>query len=201
MRITRMERQKKRAPLYHLYSGDVFLFEITEDTLVHFNISVGRDYSDQQLQEIQDYDRFTRCTHQAFRFLSRRAHLERELRQKLRRKQYGEPEISRTMEFLRLKGYLDDRAVISKFIHDEINLKRTGPLRIKAKLLQKGAARETVEEILEREYPEQVILNNAQTLAERKMQGTAPISTQKLAAFLQNKGFPWEIIERTLAGL
>ncbi len=202
MRISKIERQKRKAALYDLYSEDVFLFEITEDTLVHFALSANGEYSDRKLKDIQEYDRFMRCVHQALRYLARRPHLQAELRLKLRQKQYEAAVIERTIHYLLGKKYLSDEDFIKRFIADEKQLKKSGPLRIRAKLFEKGAKRELIDELLERYYPEEEIARNARALAGQKRQRLAHLPAdeikKKLTAVLKNKGYNWDVIARAI---
>jgi len=202
MRISKIERQKRKAALYDLYSDDLYLFEITEDTLVHFALSIHREYSERKLKEIQEYDRFMRCVHQALRYLARRPHLQAELRRKLRQKQFEAPVIERAIQYLLEKKYLSDRDFIKRFIADEKQLKKSGPLRIRAKLFEKGAQREAIDEILQQAYSEEEIEANARALIEQKRQRLTHLPPEeikkKLMAVLKNKGYNWEVIQRVI---
>lgn len=202
MRITKIERQKRKAALYDLYSEDVFLFEITEDTLVHFALSSNREYSQRKLKEIQEYDRFMRCVHQALRYLARRPHLQAELRRKLRQKQYEPAVIERTVRYLAEKKYLSDTDFIKRFIADEKQLKKSGPLRIRAKLFEKGAQREAIDDLLEQYYSEEEIENNARALVQKKSNSLEKLpaaeARTKIIAYLKNKGFSWDVIRKVV---
>lgn len=202
MQITKIEIQKKNKARYSLYSDDVFLFGVTEDTLIHFGISKGKEYSEEQLHEIQRFEQVTQCLHQSYRYLQRRAHLVNELRTKLRQKKYPNEIIDQAIEILRQKKYLDDSSFIRQFIKDAVYLKRTGPLLIKQKLLAKGAGRQQVEEILLASYSEAQQLGNAAYLAEKKSQ-TLHLDQnkkrQRLFSYLRQKGFETDIILSVLA--
>lgn len=102
--------------MYSLYSEDVFLFEITEDTLVHFGISKDKAYPDSELEEILNYDQITRGLQQAYRFLSRRPHLQSEIRRKLIQKSYSNLVIEKVLRILRDKNYINDMEFIRLFL-------------------------------------------------------------------------------------
>jgi len=196
MRITKIEVQKKNKKRFSLYCDDVFLFGISEDTLVHFNIQKGREYSDTDLLEIQNHENIIQCLAQAYRYLARRSHLEAELKRKLRSKAFENDIIAETLVRLKKNDYLNDRAFIRHFITDEIRFKKNGPLLIYKKLLEKGAAREDVEELLSPAYPEQEQLKNAQFLYTKKASSSKKPEVQKIYAYLQQKGFSWDIIRQ-----
>lgn len=196
MIVTKIEVQKKNKKRFSLYSDDVYLFGVSEDTLVHFNIQKGRDYADSELQEIQNYETLIQCLAQAYRYLARRAHLEAELVRKLRAKTFEKDIIALAISRLKTKNYLDDRAFIRQYISDEIRFKRNGPLLIYKKLLQKGAAREDIDELLGPSYPEAEQLKNARILYAKKASTSAKPEAQKIYAYLQQKGFSWDIIRQ-----
>ena len=79
---------------------------------------------------------------------------EKELREKLTAKGYSEEQIEDTAEFLKSYGYLDDKRYASHFIHDAINLKKWGKIRIRTELLRKGIDREAVEFAIEDAFSE-----------------------------------------------
>ncbi len=79
---------------------------------------------------------------------------EKELREKLVAKGYGEEQIEDTVEFLKNYGYIDDKRYASHFISDAINLKKWGKIRIRTELLRKGVDRETVDFAIEDAFME-----------------------------------------------
>lgn len=205
MKITRIEVQKKNKKRYNLYSDEVFLFGIGEDTLVRFGISAGRDYSESQLQEFQQHDEVSRCLSQAYRFLSRRAHLQAELKRKLIHKDFSPAVIEAAFDYLRKQKYLNDHEFIEMFIREEVHLKKSGPLLIRKKLFEKGAQAAETDAILSKMYSENLQIENAAALMEKKlstMPGSDAAKTrQKLAAYLNGKGFEWSIINTVLADI
>jgi len=202
MKITKIEIQKKNKSRYSLYSGENFLFGVTEDTLLHFSIFKGKEFSEEEIREIFNYEQVSRCLSQAYRYLARRPHLQKELERKLRVKKYSRPIIERTLEHLREKKYLNDEDFIRRFIKEEIRLKKSGPLRIAQKLFQKGAAPEAVKHVLQKTYPEEIQRQTAAVLVQKKWPVLKSAYPQKAAlklfSFLKQKGFYMETIKTVL---
>jgi regulatory protein len=199
--LTKIEKIKKNR--YALYAQDnTFMFDVDEDTLVHFTLSKGQGYSQNEMDEIHRYDQFINCLHQAYRYLERRPHLKKELARKLKQKEYSERIITQTIDYLLEKKYLDDLDYIRRFISDQIRLKRNGFLLIKKKLMEKGARQEDSERLLLLHYSEKMQISNAKALYEKKRATLkdydSPKTKQKLIKHLQQKGFPWKIIESAL---
>ena len=196
--LTKIEKLKNKR--YGLYAeDDTFLFDIDEDTLVHFTLSKGQTYPQSKMDEIQRYDQFVSCLHQAFRYLERRPHLKKELFRKLKQKSFPVESIDKTLDYLDQKKYIDDLDFIRRFINDQIRLKKNGFLLIKKKLMEKGACQEDSERLLLLHYNEKLQLSNAKSLMEKKKNILTEIESdkakQKLIRHLQQKGFPWKIIE------
>ena len=203
MQITKIERAKKRTPAYHIYSDDTLLFTISEETLVHFRLSKGMQLSEQDLQKIYEYDQVQWCFLQAVRYLSRRGHFELELKQKLHHKGYAPEIIDQTIQQLRQKKLLDDEHLMVQFVHDGIHLRKYGPLLLAKKLMVKGVPSDQIRTYLQEAYPQDKQMQIAAELF-RKKQATLPdkLSSQqrrqKLSAFLQQRGFGWDVIRPLL---
>ncbi len=135
---------------------------------------------------------------QAWRFLSRRAHSVKELQNKLYHKGFEPEKVTRTFEFLKQKKYLDDEKFARQFIHDEINIKRSGPLLIKNKLLKKGINIQLADELIVGSYDTAKQIGNCQHIALKKyksLKAAEPgIQKTKLGKFLVSKGFTWEMV-------
>ena len=198
MQITKIEVQKKNSKRFSLYSEDVFLFGVSEDTLVHFHIRKGLDYSDDDLHEIQQHEEVMQCLAQAYRYLSRRQHLTVELIRKLRIKDFENTVIEKVIIRLKKDKYLNDPDFIKDFIKDELRFRKSGPLIIQKKLMGKGAARQDIENLLNSNYSEQAQIANAKYLRSKKSQSAGKPDIKKLNMYLQQKGFPWDIIRKVL---
>ncbi len=201
MLITKIEVQKNHKNYFNLYSKeDVYLFSVTEETLLRYEISKNKEFSDEELESIHLYDQKMRCVYQAYRYLTRRPHLNAELKRKLSAKKFSNLIIEQTLEYLNKKQYMDDNAFIKMFVQEQINLKKNGPLIIKKKLLEKGARATAIDPILSEDYPEELQIKNAKKLFQNKIktitQKDEKKIKEKMFRFLQQKGFAWPIIEQ-----
>ena len=204
MQITKIEVQKKHKNYFNLYTeDDVYLFSVTEETLLHFGVSKNKEFSEDELDSIQLYDQKMRCVYQAYRYLTRRPHLNEELRRKLLAKKFARSVIEQTLKYLNQKKYMNDEAFIKMFMQEQINLKKSGPLIIKKKLLEKGAHTSVIDPILSEGYPEELQIKNAVKLFQNKIKSIRDEEEkkvkEKLFRFLQQKGFSWPVIEKIFA--
>lgn len=198
--ISRIEILNKRKHTYGLYCDDVFLAEISEDTLVHFTISRGSEYSPKKFNEIIEYNNLVNCLNQSYEFLKRRPHLKTELYRKLKNKKFNPVIIKRVIEELQKKQYLDDREFITLYIRDQIRQRKSGPLLIKKKLLEKGALKYDVDVLLDTLFTEEEQLAIAKHLLDKKLtiirEQDKLKRKQKLYQYIQGRGFSWPVIEQ-----
>lgn len=199
--ITRIEFLKKQKQTFALYSDDVFLAEISDDTLVKFAITKGCVFSKKEFRDILEYNNLVTCLHQSYEYLSRRPHLKKELFTKLKNKNFPNQIIEQTIKELQGKKYLDDNEFIGMFIRERIREKKSGPLLIKKKLMEKGAPQDLIESKMQILFSEDLQIEIIQLLIAKKSPSPEILNMQekqKLTRFLLGRGFKWTLIEQAL---
>jgi regulatory protein len=200
--ISRIELQNGRTKTYALYNKDIFLTEITEDTLVHFTISRGSSFSRKEFNRIIEHDKVNLCLQQAYNYLQRRPHLAKELQRKLRNKQINPDIIAKAFHHLQKNNYINDKEYIRMFIRDALRQAKSGPLLIKKKLAEKGAVFFEIEQELDELFPITKQTEVALSLLNLKNQKLTEESflkrKQKLQSFGMNRGFSWNVLEQVI---
>jgi regulatory protein len=148
------------------------------------------------LAEAAEAERDQACLDSALRFLANRPRSEREIRRRLAEKGYEPERVDRVV--LKLVGYklVDDRAFAEYWLENRALHRPKGARALRAELFQKGLARDVVEVALEGERDEP---DDAYRAAQRQA-SRWPIADerefrQRLAQFLQRRGFGWDSIE------
>ena len=100
--ITRIERQKKNKRRYSLFDQDKFIIGVSEESLLKYNIYSGIILSENMLRQIESGENLIAIREQAWRFLTRRMHSEKELRDKLINKGHSQEDIDKLRRVLRL---------------------------------------------------------------------------------------------------
>jgi regulatory protein len=202
VKITKIEIQKRCKTRYSVYSEDKFLFGVSQDTLLKFNLYAGKNLTKNELNLIQQTESGQKLRDQALRFLSRRAHSCKELRDKLLNKGYPPDAIESLIRDFTDRGYLNDREFARAFIEDEINIKYSGPVRIKDKLNKRGIAPDIAGNLISELYSVDLQMENCRYLAEKKFKngisGSDIKMKQALISFLRGKGFTWEHISAAI---
>ena len=99
------------------------------------------------------------------------------------------------IEYIKEAGYINDAEYVKKLFNEYMNLKSMSIREIKNKVYAKGVYVDYIEDYIceNREALEEYELNSAKKLIDKKKRTTEP---QKLKAYLLNKGFMTETLEK-----
>jgi regulatory protein len=208
IKITKIEPQKNNKKRFSIFSGKRFIAGVSETTLLEFKLHIGSEISTATLKIIDENEKKLSVYNQAFRYLSRRNHSIKELGDKLIHKGFDPDLIQLIIKDLISKNYLDDELFARQLISDEINLKKSGPLLIKKKLIQKGIEFTLIDDLLEQLYDEEKQFENGTIHIARKYSRLHDQNSRdtriKLGNILRQKGFKWdmsrEIISKIIKG-
>ena len=205
-KITAITEQRRRKNRRSVYVDGEFTFGLNVNVVARFRLREGMEVSEDLLQEIEVGEVRQEAFDHAMRLLGMRMQSERELRQKLGRKEYGDRVIDAVIEECRRLGYVDDAKYAAGRAADAANLKKQGKQRAVQELLAKGIDKSTAEAAAGEAYAEVDPVEQAMALAERKKASLArldrPAAVRRLSGFLQRRGFDFDtvrtVVERTL---
>jgi regulatory protein len=202
MRITKIEGQKHNPSRKNIYIDGEFALGISAETLLRFGLRTGDEIGEQKLKALQAAEELQGAQRVALQLLARRPRTEKEIRDRLREKEFGEEEIDQAVASLRKSGFLDDEAFARAFIRDQLSVRPKGPLAIKRRLLLLGVKKETIDRALNEAFQERSQNDVALDVAVkflRKISHDDPRSKrQKLAGFLSRRGFSWDVITEVM---
>lgn len=214
MRITKIEPQQKNPTRRNLFADGEFLVGVSAETLVKFGIRTGDEIGEDKLMALQATEELQGAKSVALRFLTRRQRTEKEIRDKLREKEFADEEIHQTIEHLKNLNYLDDEKFARDYIRHQLVLRPKGRLVLKQKLLLLGVKKETVDAALNESFQEisqeAAALEAAKKFIKKssKSRDDPPSARydprkakQKLAAFLTRRGFTWDVVSPILKTL
>lgn len=200
MHITKIESQKKNPARKNLYADGEFLVGVSAETLIRFGIRTGDEIGEEKLKVLQATEELQGAKSVALRFLARRQRTEKEVRDKLRDREFADEEIQKTVENLRELGFLNDEEFARSYIRHQLTLRPKGKLVLKQKLLLLGIQRELADAAVNEAFQEtdqtDVALQAAQKFIKKsaKRKDDPRKERQKLAAFLTRRGFSWDIV-------
>ena len=145
----------------------------------------------------------------AHRYFGYAARSRQEIVRRLEKAEFAPEIIARVVADMTARGWLDDEAFAQAWVTDRADRKRYGKARLAQELQRKGVARETVQETLsavDEDAELQRGLNAARTKWKPERFAALDRTEQqaeknRLAQFLQRRGFGWDIIKKVLAEL
>jgi regulatory protein len=127
-----------------------------------------------------------------------------EVRRRLGRAGFEKDVVERVVGELETAGLLDDAKFSEEWVESRARRKGYGARRLASELRAKGISKEASESALDQLDAESE-LQNALTLARKRLESyphlptLTPEDKRRLAAFLQRRGYRWEIIQQVFA--
>ena len=134
-----------------------------------------------------------------YRYLNMREHSKRELLEKLQRKNFDLKKIHECLNEFSKKDLQSDVRFTESHARVKFNSKK-GPIFIRASLQIKGVSKDIIDNALSI-YSDDDWEKNAKLALNKKYsidKDNASLPTGKLRLFLQNRGFPFKIIEKAV---
>jgi regulatory protein len=201
MLITEIKKQK-RGNRVNIYLDGRFGFGVAANALVDFDLYLNKNLIQSEIDEIVKKDQAGKALQKCFLWLGLRPRSEKELRDKLKDKEFDQKIIDQTMEQVAELGYLNDKEFARMFIEMK---KSKGKIFIQQELRRKGVDQRIIKESLESHYPASEEVESALRLAEKKIKFYKNLPEykikQKLAQYLAGRGFNWGIVSQVFEKL
>jgi regulatory protein len=127
----------------------------------------------------------------------------REVERRLAKAEYDEELIAAVLEDLERAGLVNDAQLSEDWVENRARSKKLGRVRLASELRLKGVDKETVDEAVAAINPDDEIAT-ALALAEKRLkpaERSDPAALRRAAAFLQRRGYKWDVIEQVFARL
>ena len=197
MRVTDIARQKKRSNRVSIFLDGAFAFGLNDETAFNHGLRTGLELDEDQVARMLEEDQRKRAKDAAFHYLSFRPRTIKEVRDKLREKNYEEEIVQETIVLLKRLGLLDDRDFADRWIAERLRLKPRGRRLLFVELIKKGIARETAEEALSTAFENKDERTLAADLLRKRTArtrtGKPRQAFRKMRDFLVRKGFDFEV--------
>lgn len=163
----------------------------------------GVELSEPDIQELLAVDEVERAVTGAIIFVSYRPRSEREVRDRLRKRDFSQPAIDEAIERMRGWGYLDDQAFAEWWVENRAEHRPRGKRLLAGELRSKGVSADVVGEVLEETELDEH--SAAFDLARKRLSSLSNLNRQtqerRLAAFLGRRGFGWDVIRPVMKQL
>lgn len=209
MVVTKLSSQKRDSSRVNLYIDKNFFCGLSLDLIAKYNIYLGKELSDTELDIILKDELENRLLQRAMTYISRAIKTEFQVRRYLRdlifkkkgiwfndmEKEQSEQLTEKVILKLKEYKYIDDEEFAEQFILSRVKNKPRGKIVISSELQSKGVNKEIaiskVEELIEDEYD---ILKRVY----KKKYNEERFSTddRRKIDFLRRKGFSWDLIQK-----
>ena len=198
MKISDIKQQVKRKGRYSIYLDGKYSFSLSENELIQSGIRIGREYTQAELEDLQQVAVLDKANMRALDYLSRRQRSEWEIRDNLKRKDYESPVIDITLNKLSDYGYIDDTKFAQAWISNRRTLKPTSLRRLRQELMQKHVSKEAIESALQTDEGDEK--GALKEVVDKKRQQSRYQDDQKLIAYLLRQGFNYGDVKDVLSG-
>lgn len=189
MKITKLEKKK----IHYLLELDRDqTCYITEDTIVRFMLTKGKEISAEELTEIKSFAQFSYSKNLALYHLSFKARTEKEVRDYLTKHEIDGKIIPKVIQSLKDDNWINDRQYAQAIINSNQLSGDKGSYMLMQKISQKGVAKSIIQEVLQEFDMTEVAERTAEKLL-KKYQGKLPARAlqDKIIQGLTNKGFSY----------
>ena len=196
--VTKLEPQRRNPELVNLYLDGEFHSTVAFGAVAAARLHSGDTITQEQLERLLADDECWKARHAALSLLSVRARARGELRDRLRRKGFGDAAIEHALAEVDRLGFVDDAAFAESWVRDRLTLRPRGAKALVHELGRKhvaaDVARAAVTRVMEAENVSDDELCHA---AASRWAQTHPVRAgeddarreRRLAGFLARRGY------------
>ena len=202
MIITKIERQKRHPDRVNLYLDGEFALGVNREVVVKLGLRKGDELSRDRLNELTSLEEFTLAKQKALRLLGHRLRSEKELRIKLREKEFNPDIIDSVVKHLQSVHLLNDLEFARAYVHDTQLRKPAGRRLLEQQLRVKGIPPPLIQQVLDQsispQQEEKDAFETAGKLFRRYRSSRKKIENEKqqkrIAESLSRRGYRWQTI-------
>ena len=195
--ITAIKPQKKRKNRFNIYLDGKFIFGLPVEALAKANLSVGRELSSQEVNDLIFKNELGKSLDRVYHFLSYRPRSEKEIRDYLKKKEVDEKVTEKVINKVKKLGYIGDLEFTRWWVDQRSTFRPRGKRALMMELRQKGIAPEIIDQVLGESVNEVVL---AKKVVKKKMAILQKLPfwerRRKLSDYLARRGFSWEVIKK-----
>ncbi len=202
-RITKIELQKKNPRRRSVFLDERFAFGLDEEVVYKYGLKTGQELKQNEINRILDSETKREAKDAALRFLSFRMRSEKELRDKLRKKEFAQNIIDEVIKDLARVNLIDDYEFASAFVRDRISNSPRGKVLLRRELWKKGIRKEIIEKVLREYFKEEdqelALARELSQKRKRRYHGLEKnVAKRRMMSFLLRRGFSYDIVKQVL---
>ena len=204
--ITALQIQTSDQRRVNVYVDDAFAIGVSLATLQREALYKGQVLSEEDWQRLERAESDNKAWEAALRLLEVRPRAEREIRDRLRRKEYDAEQIDRVVQRLRELELIDDAQFARLWVANRAAIKPKGSMALRRELMAKGVDRQVASEVVDAALDADAETAACEQVARQVQRRYAAISDwsdyqRKLGGLLQRRGFSWNTVKPILRRL
>jgi len=199
--ITAIEPQQRARDRVSIFLDGEFALGVHQDVAAALYLGVGQRISEERLKEVVREETLAKAKDRALLLLSYRARSEKEVRDRLVRAGYEPDIVEAVIAKLYEFNYLDDQDFAEKFIRHRMSSRPVGRRALAWEMRRKGLDAETVAQAtgnLDDESEREAARKAAAGRLGRIQEMDRREARERMASFLQRRGFGWDTIRCVL---
>ncbi|WP_138203123.1 recombination regulator RecX [Haloimpatiens lingqiaonensis] len=206
--ITKIEVQKRDKNRVNIYINEEFAFGCNAELVYTYDLKKGKQVDLEFLKSVVEEDNYLNGKNYSLKVIEKTYKTEKEIRDKLYKKEYGDKVVDRIICFLKEYKFLDDNKYTEAFIKDRMN--KYGKNKIKYDLIKKGIDEDSIIEKLysiscQNEYERAYTLGEGKlkTLikTEKEVEKNIYKIYKKICDFLIRRGFDYNMVNSVIEQL
>lgn len=197
-RVTAIGEGKRRKRRVNIFLDDKFAFSLEAGVAVKEGLQVGQELSDGDIEALAGAELSQRCFNAALRYLAYRPRSESELKERLKRRGFGEDNVATAIAKLREQGLIDDLAFAQFWKENRQSFSPRSQWLTRHELKQKGVADKVIERVVadvdDEDSAYQAATVRARSLPAADYQGFR----RRLGEYLKRRGFGYGVINNTV---
>ena len=199
--ITSIRRNVKNTGRCSVFVDDEFFAACPIDVAASLGLRKGLEMTPELEQRLRSEDRRMVLRQKLYRFATYKPRTVKQVKDHLRKAEATEEEIDDVVEWLSEFRLIDDEEYARRFVAASQERKPLSPSDTRRKLREKGVPDDTIDGVMEYAFDEEVVLDAARRVAEKKirmLKGDKAEQKRKLTQFLQYRGYTWPVVKRVI---
>jgi len=190
--ITALKLQARNVDRVNVFLDDEYSFSLA--TIIAAQLKIGQQLTEDDIAELNRNDAEETTYQRGLRLIARRPHAERELRQKLNRKDLDDDILEAVIQRMKEHGWIDDRAFAEAWVENRRVFRPRGARALRSELRRKGVVSEAIEAVLDGFDEDAAAYDAGRKAARRWQQADREKFFQRVGAYLARRGFSYATI-------
>ncbi|MCK4385425.1 MAG: RecX family transcriptional regulator [candidate division Zixibacteria bacterium] len=201
--VTKIEAQKRNPKRRSVFIDGKFAFGLDEEVLYKSGLKKGESLTQRRIEEITEEERKKEAKDVALKFLSFRRRTEKQVKEKLKKKEFDEKTINSTIDKLKEFDLINDFEFATSWVKDRLAFKPRGKRLLKQELWKKGIKKDIIEQVTEDlcQDEDKSALQLVEKIKKRYKNLEPKVAKRRMYNLLLRRGFSYEISRQALVQL